>query len=266
MSVLAQTTAQATASLDAAGSPWPTGVPSWMEGDLAELAAEGALFGVPPQAMASVAKGESGYEEGGAGLNPQGYGGYLGLPATQPVTTPRGPGEASAAELLTSSAQSFDAQAELAAGRIATLASGSGGTVVRAIQAYGNGPGTQPTGRSGYTVPTVDSEIYTGTAEGGTQATLTSAGILTWLGEATGPGAIAGGVTGTPSGGVPKKAAHAIAHAGTSLLGGVFSGWKSFAAEAILVVGGVALIVIGIAKAAGAHPAKDVTQAAGALA
>jgi hypothetical protein len=261
----AQTAApQTTAAELAAGARWPTGVPSWMEGDLAELASEGALFGVPPQAIASVAKGESGYEAAGAGVNPEGYGGYLGLAATQPVSTPKGTATVSASLLETSSQPSFVEQAQVAAGRIATLAQGTGGTVVRAIQAYGNGPNTLATGRSGATVPTIDSEIYVNTVLGGANAQLT--GFLTWAGEASGLGAVAGGVTGQPSGGVPGKAAHSVTHALTEALGGVFGGWKSFAAEAMLIVGGLALVVVGIAKAAGAHPAKDATSALGALA
>jgi len=217
---------------------WPAGIPTWMEQELSTLSAQGDLFGVPPQAIASIAKGESGYELTGPGINPEGYGGFLGLPATQSVDTPAGTVYVPAALLKTPGPTAFKAQAEIAAGRISTLASGTeGGTLIRAIQAYGNGPGRAGT-------PTPDAEVYQETVLGGAPAPKISqpavtTGILTWL---SGAGAVWGGGKAIIGG-----AAHAV---GGAISHSVWGSVEPFLAKAMLVLGGIALIVLGLYKAA----------------
>lgn len=240
---------------------WPTGIPSWMEAELATLSAQGDLFGVPPAALASVAKGESGYEAAGAGVNPQGYGGFFGLPETQPITTPSGPITLTAALLETPSQQSFMAQAEVAAGRLSTLATNTEqGTLIRAMNAYGNGPGTLPTGSSGAAVTTVDTQVYQTTVLGGATtepigAPTVTTGILTWISPAWDAGRAATSLF--------HHGAGAVGQAFSGALGGLWSNMQPFLARVLIVGAGVGLIVLAAYKmAAPPGAAKHAAQTA----
>lgn len=210
---------------------WPSGTPTWMQGVLDTMAAQGQLGSVPPQALAAIAKGESGYEVQGAGINSSGYGGFFGLGAGAAYTTPSGPMGVTATALRTSGQASFRQQAGVTSGLLAHLLGQEGTTLVRAIQAFGNGPGTLPTGKPGGTVPTIDSKIYEQTVAGGAStARINFPGTNIPL---TGPGAIGAGVG-----------------AGASVAG---SSITNFLAKALLIAAGIGLILIGAHRAASPH-------------
>lgn len=96
---------------------------------LDQLASQGKLSGVNPQYLAIIAQEESGYEQAGAGVNPQGYGGYFGL-STQTAPT---------SVLYSQSQQSFITQAEDAAAIFASGLNASGGNVYGAENYYQTG-------------------------------------------------------------------------------------------------------------------------------
>ncbi len=96
---------------------------------LEQLGSQGKLSGVNPQYLAIIAQEESGYEQAGAGINPQNYGGYFGL-STQ--TAPP-------SVLMSQSQQSFITQAIDAAKIFAAGLKASGGNVYGAENYYQTG-------------------------------------------------------------------------------------------------------------------------------
>lgn len=93
-----------------AGAAFPSGEPGWQVTDLEQLASANALKGFNPVVFSAIAEGESGYENAGAGINPEGYGGYFGLGANESYGGGAA-GQTSSQELLTNSSASFEQQA-----------------------------------------------------------------------------------------------------------------------------------------------------------
>lgn len=109
-------------------------IPAWQITELQNLAQAHKLYGVPPQVMSVIVAAES--SGSGGAINPQGYGGFFGLGASQKY-----PGGTTTPQLLRGTdPTSFDAQAEIAASDFAGLLNQFGGDPVRAEFAYQNGP------------------------------------------------------------------------------------------------------------------------------
>ena len=224
-----------------------TGIPAWEAQQLDSLAAAGLLHGVPPLALAAVAKNESGFEVAGAGVNSSGYGGYFGLGAgsAYPGGTP------SRALLLTNSPASFDTQAEIASSLIAQGAAQAGGNVVEGVNYLNLGKTSGPLG--------ADASIYAGYLGGPPQAR----GISTQMG---GPGGNA--ATGTPSAGTVGGQSWALSlqnvlnPASSGILGtsSTIAEWGArlglVAVGLILFLGGLAVIGVSslLPRAAGKIP------------
>lgn len=111
----------------AAGMP---NLPAWQIQSLESLAAAGELSGVTAQEMAVIIQAESGGV--GGSINSSGYGGWLGLSATQ----------AGSALLSSTSQAAFESQAKMAAADYAALLAQYGGNPLEAEQAYQTGSGT----------------------------------------------------------------------------------------------------------------------------
>ena len=108
-------------------------LPAWQVDTLNALAAQGALYGVPPSVLAGIDQAESS-GQGGA-INSSGYGGFFGLGAGH--TYPGGSPSSSLLETTTPGA--FTAQAQIAASEFSSLLAKQGGDIYAAEKAYQGG-------------------------------------------------------------------------------------------------------------------------------
>ncbi|HXQ58449.1 MAG TPA: hypothetical protein VN799_00075 [Acidimicrobiales bacterium] len=109
-------------------------IPAWQITSLQQLAAQGKLYGIPPQIIAVIADAEEPHNGGGVGINSSGYGGYFGL-----GTSAYPGGSVTTAQLNDPSPASFAAQAQVAASLFASLLSKNNNNPVAAEQAYQTG-------------------------------------------------------------------------------------------------------------------------------
>lgn len=125
------------AANDTTYGPYTSGEPPWEAQILGNLDAAGALGGVSPAALSAFSQYESGYEDKGAGINSEGYGGYFGLGENSVYPGQSGPIGASV--LDTNSPASFTEQAEVAAAELASLIKSNNGSVYQAALEYDGG-------------------------------------------------------------------------------------------------------------------------------
>lgn len=205
-------------------------IPAWEEQDLESLSSSGELSGVAPQLIGDIDQAESSGR--GGGVNPQGYGGFFGLSESGHY-----PGGTVTPGLLSSTSQSsFDSQASIAASAYASYLTEAGGDPISAEEIYQTGAASGPTEGTGV----FESYGVTPTSSGATGATTaTDTGIAS---------SIAGGALG-------------------GLFGGLFSGTyadvERWASEALLIVAGLAIVVVGVSKLGGGK-AEDLAPLAAA--
>lgn len=118
------------------------GQPAWQVADLQQLAASGQLFGLNPAVLTGVAENESGWEVRGAGINPEGYGGFYGLGANSTYSYAGQTFHDTPSLLSDPGSSSFETQSITAAAEIESLLNQYGGDLNKAISAYvSGGPG-----------------------------------------------------------------------------------------------------------------------------
>lgn len=110
---------------------WPP-IPAWEITSLQNLAAQGKLYGIPPQIIAYIDSAESSGNAGGSSRSSTGYGGWFGLHDN--VAYPGG--KLTPAQLSDTSPAGFELQAQIAASEFASLLTKNGGNPLKAEQAY----------------------------------------------------------------------------------------------------------------------------------
>jgi hypothetical protein len=218
---------------------WPP-IPAWEQTDLENLGAQGALSGVNPLALAVIDSAES--SGSGGGINSAGYGGFFGLGANK--TYPGG--TTSSAMLSNPGEQSFDEQAVIAASAFNQYLGQEGGDPIKAEEVYQSGRASGPTQGSKLMVQ------YLGGSSGGGSPSSPSAPATT-VGLNLSPFDLFG-IPQTVLGG----AAGAVGSATWGLVG-------PFLVKAILVMAGLAVIVLGISRAAKSSPMAAKAQSAAPL-
>lgn len=120
---------------------YPTSQPAWEQQELNKLSSQGLLSGINPLVLAGIAGNESGYENAGAGINSEGYGGFYGLGSHSTYSYGGQSFTESPSILSDPGVSSFDQQSEAAAAEVASLLASNNGNLQAALAQYtGGGP------------------------------------------------------------------------------------------------------------------------------
>lgn len=213
---------------------WPP-IPTWEQTDLDNLSSSGQLSGLDPVVLGVIDSAES--SGSGGGVNSEGYGGFFGLGESSEY-----PGGTTTPALLESStSQSFEEQAVIAASAFNEYLTEAGGNPINAEEIYQSGSASGPTEGS-----KIMQEYL-----GGTGAT---SGIPNASTSATLTGATTTALNANPFDlfGIPQTVANSTA-------GAVWNEVGPFAVKAILVMAGLGVMVLGTWKLA--NPGESVGKA-----
>lgn len=208
-------------------------IPAWEWTELQTLSGKGELDNISPTVLGSIDQAESSGQ--GGGINSSGYGGWFGLgenttyPGQSAPTTP--------GLLQSTTVQSFDAQAEIAADEFGSLLTKTGGNPITAEQDY-QGGGTE--GSSILAANLGNASPYSGANAVQTDAMTTGldANPLNGFGI---PGTIGGAL-----GGAAGAAGSAAVTGATAVLGTLISPLKQYIEDAGLIILGIVIIVVGL--------------------